>query len=1012
MCTLKTKMINLLLPFFKMSDSIFVYSWAIDEKQKDVTSIRAYGLNSRNENVCLRIDDFTPYVYLELPTHISWTESKARIVVQRINEIMKELKPLKSSLVMRRKLYYSFLDSDGNHSFFPFLFLAFSSKSDITNLSYRIKDGLKVPNVGLLKIKMHEQKATPILQMICAQGIPSCGWIGFKGTKIPPDECITLCTHEYNVKWKHTFPIETEAVVNPLVMCFDLEVYSSNPNKMPSASNPRDKIFQMSCVFFRIGDNETRHEKYLFSLGMPDQEVVGKNVTVIRCQTEADLLEGYAKIINEKNPNIICGYNIFKFDIPYMLDRAKSPCNILNIFDKHGFTKYNHAQERTIKWSSTAFKNQEFSYLDAEGRLFVDLLPLVQREHKFSSYSLKSVSDYFLGETKDPLDPKGIFRCYDLGMKGGEAGARALGIVGKYCVQDSALVAKLFDKLQTWFGLSEMAKICNVSIFTLYTQGQQIKVYSQVYKKCMAENIVVESEGYVPGENDHYQGAHVFEPIPGVYDCVVPFDFASLYPSIIIAYNIDFTTLIPQNSPIEDKDCHVFEWSEHVGCEHDTTRRKTKVKHVLCGSRKFRFLKTKPGILPTILEDLLSARKKTRNYMKEIENKISKCTNEDEKQQYIVLLNVLDKRQLSYKISANSMYGSLGVQAGYLPLMPGAMCVTAVGRKSILKVADTITGQYGAKIILGDTDSVYCVFEQFGNDTAALWAHCEKVSSEISKLFPKPMKLEFEGKIYWRFLTLTKKRYMSLECDRNGVVSREIKKKGVLLTRRDNSNFVRSVYADCIMQVFDKIPADELLYSIVQQFNKLCSNSFKHKDFVITKSVGSTTVSDSGVVSVVKISDQKGLVGDYKVPLLAEIGSKKREKQFALKNASTEDEYYLRCLPSQVQLSEKMKRRGKRVDAGTRLEFVIVNQAGSKSKLYERIESWDYFKEHVDILRLDFLYYLKAITTQLDQVLACTIGIESFGKSQLELRTQKQKIMSQIKMFSQPAIIMEVEEVV
>jgi DNA polymerase elongation subunit (family B) len=987
-------------------DSLFIYAWHLDDKQKEVTSIRIYGLTKDNKNVCLRVDDFTPYVYLELPDFVAWNSSKAQIVAQKIGNIMGRSKPLKSSLVMRRKLYYSHLDEKGNHKEFPFLFLAFSSKSDINILSYKLKEPITVPQIGSIRFKMHEQKASPALQLQCFCDIPSAGWASFRGTQVSDEERLTNCDLEYYVRWKNLKPHVSEDVVSPYVMCYDIEVYSSNPNKMPTGNNPRDKIFQMSCVFFRVGS--TDYERLLFSLGDPDPEVVGSGTIVIRCDTESDLLEQYAKVINDKQPNIICGYNIFKFDIPYMIERAKL-CRVIDIFSKHGFSRYDQAQERVIKWSSTAFKNQEFSYLDADGRLFVDLLPLIQRDFKFSSYSLKTVSDFFIGETKDPLTAKGIFRCYDLGMKGDEKGMKALGIVGKYCVQDSVLVAKLFDKLQTWFGLSEMAKICNVSIFDLYTQGQQKKVYSQVYKYCMAENIVVESDGYVSKEDDHYQGAHVFEPIPGVYDCVVPFDFASLYPSIIIAYNIDFTTLIPDDSTIPDSDCHTVEWSEHVSCEHDTVKRKTKSKYRLCGHRCFKFLKTHRGVLPTLLVNLLDARKKTRATMKEISKKMETCSPE-ERDTYETLLNVLEKRQLSYKVSANSMYGSLGVRSGYLPLMPAAMCVTAIGRKSILKVADVITSEHGARIILGDTDSVYCIFDRFGKDTRAIWEWCEKVSDSISKLFPKPMKLEFEGVIYWRFLTLTKKRYMSIECDKEGNISKKIKKKGVLLTRRDNSNFVRSVYESCIMKIFNQEPKENILYTIIEQFNKLYSNSFDYKDFIITKSVGSTTINEDGKVIVAPLDKLKGLVGNYKVPLLAEDGSKKKMSQYLLKKATTDDEYYLRCLPSQVQLAEKMKRRGQRVDAGTRLEFLVVKTHIDKPKLYEQLESWDYFKDHSGVLNIDFSYYLKAISVQLDQVLSCTVDVKSFGKEQLDIRKKKQKVIDQIKSMNNPRIIIEYDD--
>jgi DNA polymerase elongation subunit (family B) len=269
----------------------------------------------------------------------------------------------------------------------------------------------------------------------------------------------------------------------------------------------------------------------------------------------------------------------------------------------------------------------------------------------------------------------------------------------------------------------------------------------------------------------------------------------------------------------------------------------------------------------------------------------------------------------------------------------------------------------------------------------------------------KPMKLEFEGTIYWRFLTLTKKRYMSIECTKDGVVSKKIKKKGVLLARRDNSNFVRSVYEQCVMQIFDKKDKQEIICGVIDNLNRLFANAYNYKDFIITKSVGATTITDEGKVMVAPFSGLKGMVGDYKVPLLAEPGSEKRVKQFILKKADTEDEYYMRCLPAQVQLAEKMRQRGQRVDAGTRLEFVVVNQGGDKAKLYERLENWDYFKDHSSVLNIDFLYYLKAISVQLDQVLTCTIGESGFGKRQLEWRKQKQKVIDQLKSLFKPKFI-------
>lgn len=416
-------------------------------------------------------------------------------------------------------------------------------------------------------------------------------------------------------------------------------------------------------------------------------------------------------------------------------------------------------------------------------------------------------------------------------------------------------------------------------------------------------------------------------------------------------------------------------------------------------------------MMPALLEDLLSARKKTKNEMKEIEKKMETCSDK-EKENYKILLNVLEKRQLAYKVSANSGYGAMGVTRGYLPFMENSEAVTAIGRQSILKVFDAVQNTYKAKIVLSDTDSVYCVFEHLKNDTVALWEYCEKVAKEISALFPKPMSLAFEEVIYYRLLTLTKKRYMSLKCDKFGTVNPKVEKKGVLLSRRDNSNFVRTVYQDVVMKIFNRKTNEEIIHTTLDYINKLMSASFETKDFVITKSVGSI---GSGLIEdIIPAPGKKGksLFGSYTVPTLAEPGSKKYEQQLALKNCNTPEEFYLRCLPSQVQLAEKIRRRGGRVDVGSRLEFLILDQGGPKAKQFEKIESLDYFKENSSVLRIDFFYYLKALVNALDQVFDCTLlhpetkkqVAKGFTMAQYKICVAKRNVLSELKKLFEPKL--------
>ena len=97
----------------------------------------------------------------------------------------------------------------------------------------------------------------------------------------------------------------------------------------------------------------------------------------------------------------------------------------------------------------------------------------------------------------------------------------------------------------------------------------------------------------------------------------------------------------------------------------------------------------------------------------------------------------------------------------------------------------------------------------------------ESVAASVSNLFPPPMKLEFEEAIYWRFFILSKKRYMAISCGRDGILSDNIEKKGVLLARRDNSKFVRDLYEQIIMKIFDKEGQDNTLYFIINYLNDL-----------------------------------------------------------------------------------------------------------------------------------------------------------------------------------------------
>ena len=1007
---------------------IFPYSWHTYEENGSI-GIRIFGLNQSNENVFALVTGFNPYIYLELPDHIPWTSHRINALSTKLDLLVERGRPTQKVFMKKKKLYYAKKEVNEHNEYvdktYPFLKCFFGCQSDIRPFMYKVTKPIFVGDMGSIKIKVHESDANPILQFMCMKNIKPASWFTFQGGKniTKDDDKLSDCTHEYEVNFNRITPVDKNTVGAPLIMGFDIEVNSSNPNIAPRHGVREDKIFQISCVFCRNGQPESTYHRVILSLGRNKkgedislkQDMVGDDVEIRLFPNEAELLEGFTNIIFEKQPNIITGYNIFSFDLPYMYARSKL-IGCVTTFDQLSFIRGEHCKEKEIKWSSSAFKNQNFTYIDAPGRLWVDMLPIIQRDYKLENYKLKTVSDFFLGQSKDPLSVKGIFKCYRMFTP------ESLSVVAKYCVKDSELVVKLFEKLQIWIGLTEMANTCNTPVFTLFTQGQQIKIFSQVYKKCMTDNFVIDKDSFVVNENDNFTGAYVFTPIPGLYDMVVSFDFSSLYPSTIIAYNIDYSTLV-MDETIPDEKCHIFDWEDHCGCScgKDTAVRKTKPKNIVCGSHRFRFLKEPPGVIPTLLKNLLDARKRTNTEMKRLKSILPNLSGE-EKLLTERLVTVLDKRQLSYKVSANSMYGGMGVKKGYLPFLPGAMCTTARGRTSIEKASKFLTENYGANLIYGDTDSCYVSFPKYTSEAHAkdLDSFCRQVEDEMTSLFPRPMKFAYEEAIYWRYLILSKKRYMALKCDINGVVSSKIEKRGVLLSRRDNSAYSREFYSKIIMSSFYKDPVENVLFTMKEELNRLTNRTVSAKELTISKSVGD--IKDYKIrpfpdddkkfekrLKELELLDERADLAIIRLIFQNYIDKNETEYDMLRLKYGLEhlivQEYINKALPSQVQLAEKMRRRGTRVDAGERIGYcVIESDHNIKDKLFSKIEDVDYFKEHSTILKIDSLYYSKLMINPIDEVISAVYKKEDIFKKYYKARETYWKVVQQLNEIFRPKI--------
>lgn len=671
--------------------------------------------------------------------------------------------------------------------------------------------------------------------------------------------CYTnIVSHEPEGEWSKIAPLR--------ILSYDIEC-SGRKGVFPEAKI--DPVIQIANMVTIQGQTKP-FVRNIFTL-KDCGHIVGSHI--LSFDKEADMLQSWSDFFREVDPDIITGYNVNNFDWPYLLDRA----------DALRVTKFpflSRIQDhltvaKDTRFSSKAHGTRDNKEVNLDGRLQLDMLTVIQRDHKLRSYTLNNVSAHFLGEQKEDV-PHQIIT--DL-QNGDSQTRRRLAI---YCLKDAYLPQRLLDKLMIVINYFEMARVTGVPVSYLLTRGQQIKVVSQLFRKARQENRVIPAMK-VEGSDEQYEGATVIEPKKAYYaDPIATLDFNSLYPTIIMAHNLCYTSLIMNPAIIEQE-------------------KLVKDVDFIVTPSGDRFVKSNvcKGILPTVLEDLITARKRAKADLKKETDPFKRA--------------VLDGRQLALKISANSVYGFTGATVGKLPCLQISQSTTAYGREMIEFTKQCVEERYtvangyahDADVIYGDTDSVMV---KFGTpDIAEAMRLGHEAAEYITTKFVKPINLEFE-KVYWPYLLINKKRYAGLYWT-NPDKYDKMDTKGIETVRRDNCGLVQIVIETCLK----KILIDKDVQGAIDYTKNIISELLQNK-IDLSQLVISKALSKSG-------------------------------EDYSAKQAH-------------VELADRMKKRdaGSAPAMGDRVAYVII-KASKGAAAYERAEDPIYVLENN--IPIDTRYYLE-----------------------------------------------------
>jgi DNA polymerase elongation subunit (family B) len=657
------------------------YDWQVTDVD-EATVIYGWCLNESNQSVLIRIEDYPVKAFLEI--NQSWGPLEISEFSDWLRRTLGDDKPTAIKAVKKQKLYYY------NHGKkYLMLELYFSSLNAMRHCEKL---------VAKKDMKMFETKIPLIRKFLTSCNLSFSGWFNGLGTRV--EDQISRCDKEFIIKYASIKSLATEMTgktTYPKILSIDIECYSHNPKAMPKKMIAKDIIFAVSCIVGRIGDPSRK--RYMVAIGSPEH-IQCQTAEIICCKDEHELLYQLRQLILKVNPDVLIGYNTLGFDYPYLDHRLK---RFVEGWDDLSKLQGYQCTMDKMSWESSAFRYNEFYIFKVPGRISIDLYPIISRDYKLIRYDLDTVSKNFLGRGKHPVKAKDIFEWTGDYMKMWSDGIvnketiDAYNKVLDYCVEDTELVFDLLEKLSIWIGLVELSNIVGVSITDLFTRGQQIRCLSQIYDIATRDDIVIDSRD---NKSDiAFAGGFVQEPIPGLYDNVICLDFASLYPSIIQAMNICYTTLVrPEDEGIQLDQVNPVKVDLSTDEMDDGTDDKEDEDSSPSGKRivaVHRFVKRDVyhGVLPRLVAKLVDERKAVRKLLEGMKDPTTKI--------------VLDKRQLALKISANSVFGFLGVANGKLPLMEGAVSITATGRDLIGTVNRYLEDKYKAKIVYNDSVAEY-----------------------------------------------------------------------------------------------------------------------------------------------------------------------------------------------------------------------------------------------------------------------------------------------------------------
>eukprot|EP00347_Sterkiella_histriomuscorum_P014702 403359875 len=648
-------------------------------------------------------------------------------------------------------------------------------------------------------------------------------------------------------------------------------------------------------------------------------------------KNEVNLLQKVIELFREFDPDIIVGHETEAMSIGYICKRAEQiGIQMSNLLSRTPMTlkplnesfynqkllkesKLHHQsvddqmdQDEALRQQNQGSVNEKKKKMGVfyqkfgqqvklNGRIIINLWSVLRNEINLTNYDLENSCFHILKKREPRFD-------YDMLTMWWQRGQ--FSHVANYLIKRLLNIEAILDTLDLINRDINMAKVYGIDYESIMTRGSQFRVESLLSKITKSQDFLLLSASVqqVRQQNELEVIPLVIEPDKQFYTSPVDIvDFQSLYPSVIIAYNLCYSTCLGKiiqinpESTSNKRKLGVYNIPANIksffGIENDQDLTEEQEQYILdsiiIAPNLNCFVKPhlRLGLLPRMLREILYTRIMVKKSMKLYKPGST-------------IYRMLDSRQLALKLIANVTYGYTAAGfSGRMPCSEFADSVVSISRQTLekcMKIVNQNEDNWGTKVIYGDTDSTFILCE--GKTLEKAFEIGELIAKTVTSINPFPMELKFE-KVYYPCVTLAKKRYCGYKMEK--ITDKpSLDAKGIETIRRDTVDAVQKIMDKCLRLLFETKDLSQVKDYLIRQWTKIQNGDVEFKDFIFAKEVrfGSyRTLPPSAIICERRLERDPGAMPRYKerIPYVIAMGQGGAIDQSKIKDLVLSPEEFL-----------------------------------------------------------------------------------------------------------------------